>query len=84
MTPFMAQVGSGGNIYYRQTDTDIAVFSQVSSLLADQGVVYNPVLALVVTWENMPSPDDASLVSRLLRPLILRNSETFKTFEVEI
>lgn len=63
MTPFMAQVGSGGNIYYRQTDTDIAVFSQVSSLLADQGVVYNPVLALVVTWENMPSPDDASLVN---------------------
>lgn len=60
LAPFMADVGAGGKIFYRQTENDIQVMSLVSTLLSVQGITFTPMLVVVVTWQNMPSPDDAT------------------------
>jgi len=58
LTPFMSNVGNGGSIFYRQTDSDIKLMSEISKIFKKQGKEFHPIFIVVVTWENMPSPDD--------------------------
>jgi len=52
MTPFMAEPGVGGDVWYRQSGGDVTV----DQVLADQGVDgFQSKVVVVATWANMPS-----------------------------
>lgn len=80
MTPFMTDMGSGGRIFYRQTENDIQVLSLVSSVMSVQGVNFTPLLAVVVTWEDMPSPDDPSKTNTFQAILTTSADSTYVIF----
>ena len=65
LTPFMSNIGNGGSIFYRQTDSDIKLMSEISKIFKKQGKEFHPIFVVVVTWENMPSPDDPTQVCLL-------------------
>ena len=59
MTPFMAEAGKGGEVWYRQSTNDVTA----DEMLANQGVEgFRASVVVVVTWANMPSNDQQGKV----------------------
>jgi len=60
MTPFMAEAGKGGEVWYRQSTNDVTA----DEMLANQGVEgFRASVVVVVTWANMPSNDQQGKVN---------------------
>ncbi|CAK8685551.1 unnamed protein product [Clavelina lepadiformis] len=89
VSPFFSdkrfQLNSPNATYYQQTQTDSRLFEAISSntqtlMVSD---AYMPRYALVVTWQNMASPDDSSKVNTFQLVLSSDFERTFVSFNYD-